>query len=663
MLFSIGMFAQIQAPVIRCISVSSPSFAIISWDAPVDPSHVFNQYQVWSSSTQLGTYNLVGTISNYTQTVFTHSASNASSQSQYYYISTISNGTMTSVPSDTVRSIYLNLSNAFNGIANLNWNAMRSPLSATSALTYTLSREYPIGTWSVIYSGTKQSYKDTIYLCNAYYNYKVEISDSYGCISKSNVIGDNFQNIQSPHTLVLDSVSVNANGLSVLGWPPAASLDVNRYIIYSVSAGNFLTALDTIYGYNNTSYTYTGSTANSGSEAYCIAAIDSCGNYSIPSIPHNSIFLNAPVYDLCSRTASLTWTAYSNLPKGVLKYDVYCSINGGVFNNIGSSVNTNYSHAHLNPTDSYCYFVKVRNSDISISANSNKQCFVATGLPGPSYVYINSVSVNTANKQIEVSFTVDNTNPYKGCTIFKSLDGVNYTRLAYVSSSVVMPQTYVDTDVITSEKKYYYKIQAADDCNNPGVWSDTSKSIVLHVSNDTKNIFYNTLTWDDYTKWGGGVASFNIYRAINGVFDPKPINNVPVGTKTYVDNVENFVSDQGKFSYYVEAIEGSGNVHGFMDKAKSNPADAYVEASIFVPNAFSPKGINAVWLPMSQYVEKTDYKVMVFNRWGDKIFETHSDMEGWTGNGATDDVYVYMIEYKNARGEFIQLKGHVNIIR
>jgi gliding motility-associated-like protein len=123
------------------------------------------------------------------------------------------------------------------------------------------------------------------------------------------------------------------------------------------------------------------------------------------------------------------------------------------------------------------------------------------------------------------------------------------------------------------------------------------------------------------------------------------------------------VSDQGKFSYYVEAVEGIGNIYGFKDVAKSNPADAYVEVSVFVPNAFAPKGINNVWLPIAQYVEKTDYKVMVFNRWGTKIFETTNDTEGWTGDAATDEVYVYLIEYKNARGEFIQLKGHLNIIR
>ena len=101
----------------------------------------------------------------------------------------------------------------------------------------------------------KLNYKDTIYRCKVYYNYKVEISDSYGCISISNIPGDTCYNVQSPKIIALDSVSVNSSGQAVIGWEPAASSDVVSYIIYSVSPGNFLTGLDTIYGYNNTSFT------------------------------------------------------------------------------------------------------------------------------------------------------------------------------------------------------------------------------------------------------------------------------------------------------------------------------------------------------------------------------------------------------------------------
>ncbi len=650
---------QVGPPELKCASVTSTNSAVISWVIPPDPSGLFTQYQIWSSAVQSGPYSMIGTVNIYTQSSFTQTPSNANLQSQYYYVTTVS-GTNTSIPSDTIRSIYLNLNNTGNGVMNLNWNATHNPLLPSSATTYTLSRKTLSGTWSPIYIGPKLNYKDTIYLCTVYYDYKVEISDGAGCVSQSNINGDLCHNMQPPSIINVDSVSVLNNGQTVIGWPPSPSTDVNGYIVYLFNGG-FLTPVDTIYGYNNTSYTYTSSTAGSGSESYCVAALDSCGNFSIPSTAYSTMFLNI-TYDLCSRSSSLNWTAYVNLPKGILRYDIYCSINGNTFNLVGSTSSTSFTHNGLNPGDVYCYYVRVQNADLSISASSNTRCLTATALPGPSYVYINSVSVNTSNKQIEVTYSIDTSNSFKGCNIYKSEDGINFTKLAFVSSTV-SPQTYIDKDVKSTEKNYFYKVQVADDCDNPGAVSNISKNIVLKVSNDNESIFNNILTWDDYSTWSGGVISFNIYRAVNGVFDPNPIMNVPFLTRTYTDNVQDFVADQGKFSYYVEAVEGNGNVYGFKDVAKSNPADAYVEVNVFVPNAFAPKGINSVWLPVAQYVEKTDYKVMVFNRWGDKIFETHSDTEGWTGDAATDDVYVYLIEYKNARGEFIQLKGHLNIVR
>ncbi|MES2513734.1 MAG: gliding motility-associated C-terminal domain-containing protein [Bacteroidota bacterium] len=654
--------AQVAAPILRCISVNSNS-TTLSWIIPPDPGGLFTEYQIWTSPTGV-TYTLAGTVNVYNQSTYVQSPTGTNSQSQYYFVKTISSaGTSTSTSSDTLRSIFLNVTGgSINGISNLNWNAVKTPLLPTSSPTYTVSREYPANTWSVIYTGNKLNYKDTIYRCKVFYNYKVEISDSYGCTSVSNVKGDTCRNIQPPPIVVVDSASVNSNGDVVLGWEPSPYLDVTCYVIYK-KIGGALVPVDTICGPGNTTYTAGGASAGTSSQGYCISAVDSCGNYAIPSLTHNTIFLTAPVYDLCSRTAVLSWTPYSNLPKGVLKYDVLCSVNSSSYSVIGSSTSTSFSHTGLIPGATYCYIIRVWNSDNSISASSNESCFTATGLPGPAYVYINSVSVNTASKQIELTFTVDTTNPFKGCNVYKSEDGITYSKLTFVNSSTLMPQTYTDANVKTNEKNYYYKIEATDDCGNPGVWSDSSKSIVLHVSNDNENIFYNTLSWDDYTTWNAGVESFNIYRAVNGAFDPMPIINVPAGTKTYTDDIENYISEQGKFSYYVEAVEGSGNIHGFKDQAKSNPADAYVEVTIFVPNAFAPKGLNSTWLPAAQYVEKTDYKVMVFNRWGDKVFETHSDKEGWTGDAATDDVYVYLIEYKNARGEYIQLKGHVNILR
>ena len=66
---------------------------------------------------------------------------------------------------------------------------------------------------------------------------------------------------------------------------------------------------------------------------------------------------------------------------------------------------------------------------------------------------------------------------------------------------------------------------------------------------------------------------------------------------------------------------------------------------------------------MAQFVEKTDYKVTVFNRLGQKVFETTDENEEWNGSGLDDNTYVYLITYKNSRGEFREQKGTITIIR
>lgn len=656
------MQSQVSAPSLRCLSVINSSGDItLNWLTPSDPSSLFTRYEIYSSPVQSGPYVLKANISTYSQTSYTDVGANGSIQAQYYYIVTVSSGTNSSAPSDTLRSLYLNLVYPLNGIVSLNWNQTHTPLLPSAATTYTLSREAPVGVWTVLSSGTKLNYNDTITLCNVNYNYKVETSDAAGCVSISNIKGGAFQNLWPPKAPDLDSISVNINGQATLGWEPSTSMDVTSYIIYKENAAGNPISIDTVYGYNNTFYTYLLSNAGSGSETYYVAARDSCGRVSVINTKQISIYLSSS-YDLCSRTASLSWSAYGNLPNGILRYDVYCSINGGTYNLIGNSIGTTFSHSTLNPGDNYCYVVKVRNTDLTISANSNITCLLATGPLSPSYVYIRSVSVNAA-KQVEITYAVDNTKPFKGASIFKSFDGVNFTQISFNSSTTNSIQVYTDTDVSPTEKNYYYKVQIADSCGNPGTFSNTSKTILLSVVNNNENVFYNTLTWDDYSSWSGGVASYNIYRAVNGVFSLTPIDNVGFGTFTYVDNVEDFVSDEGKFSYYVEAVEGTGNIYGFNDVARSNAADAYVEVNVFVPNAFAPKGLNSTWLPVAQFVEKTDYKVTVFDRWGTKIFQTTSDIQGWDGSGATDEVYVYLIEYKNARGEFIQIKGHLTMVR
>ena len=71
-----------------------------------------------------------------------------------------------------------------------------------------------------------------------------------------------------------------------------------------------------------------------------------------------------------------------------------------------------------------------------------------------------------------------------------------------------------------------------------------------------------------------------------------------------------------------------------------------------LPNAFSPDGdgLNDVFKPIRRYDLIKQYHLMIFNRWGQQIFETENPDSGWDGtyNGQASPrgIYVYTIVYK-----------------
>ena len=61
------------------------------------------------------------------------------------------------------------------------------------------------------------------------------------------------------------------------------------------------------------------------------------------------------------------------------------------------------------------------------------------------------------------------------------------------------------------------------------------------------------------------------------------------------------------------------------------------KVDLFIPNAFSPDGdgVNDTWEILG--IEKAvGYKLMIFNRWGIKVYETNNYKNDWTGTSQTD---------------------------
>ncbi len=90
---------------------------------------------------------------------------------------------------------------------------------------------------------------------------------------------------------------------------------------------------------------------------------------------------------------------------------------------------------------------------------------------------------------------------------------------------------------------------------------------------------------------------------------------------------------------------------------------------LYVPSAFTPNndGLNDVF--RARFGENiTDFKLQIYNRWGQIIFESNDIRNGWDGNlkgsHQPNGVYVWMINYKtvtDSKEQFI--KGTVTLIR
>ena len=92
------------------------------------------------------------------------------------------------------------------------------------------------------------------------------------------------------------------------------------------------------------------------------------------------------------------------------------------------------------------------------------------------------------------------------------------------------------------------------------------------------------------------------------------------------------------------------------------------EPMIFVPNAFTPNGdgLNDVLYVRGYNIERVVI-FAIYNRWGEKVFESHSLDEGWDGkyNGrlATGDVFAYYLKVECRTGEEFFKKGNVTVVR
>lgn len=686
-------------PDLRCIAVQENGDIDLTWKFVDGAPPTAEPYLIYHSTNPNGPFTLIDSI-YYPTTTYTDegsiSGANGNLSSQYYFLSTEEAcGLLAStLESDTLQSIFIDVAPMNLGvIAGLNWNAIHDPLLPTTFLDYNLYLKYPDPDFSNILVTPNLTYQHDAEECDYNPEFYVDIEDAIGCFSTSNIGTVHLLDTITPAVPVITDVSVDASGKAVITW--TVSVGTDFYAIYKKDEFGVWVTMDSVFGVNNVTYLDLNSNAENISELFTIRALDSCGNASSTSFEHNSINLETEIH-ACDHTIQMNWNDYINWNGGVSHYEVIINeadLDGVYGPTIIKRIEDLTEFLLENITHGFTYdiYVLAYNSDSTYVAMSDQVSYIADLPKKPDFNYITTSFVNHDDGAIEISCHIDNTAIIDHYDIDRSLRDLNIfqeiTEIPFPSNGDDMIY-YYDEDVETQDHFYQYQIYPVDTCNerlSSSVfinWPETeislSQTILIQtdINTDYGNLVYpneytNTMQFNEYKEWLGGVSHYNLYRSVNR----EPFNLLPLSTfypgdtMIYVDMVAEFIDGNGRFCYYIEAVEAGGNPFGIAERSLSNVSCVSQTPKLFVPNTFTPNEDehNELFKPVTAFVSEEGYSFSIFSRGGEEIFHTNNPTKGWDGKFNGNDVqngnYVYHVQYINGVGVLTEKTEMVTLVR
>jgi gliding motility-associated-like protein len=208
---------------------------------------------------------------------------------------------------------------------------------------------------------------------------------------------------------------------------------------------------------------------------------------------------------------------------------------------------------------------------------------------------------------------------------------------------------FLDAQSATDTLNFCYRISYADSCGNVSDASTEACPIRLKKTNDAVNPQPYEMEWSPYQNWPAGVKAYVLEW-----LDAKGLVR---------DSVEVGLS----LKYAISERDTLQQVLYFRVKAVSNdviPLISYSnvimyvqEMRVYLPDAFTPNkdGTNDLYEAKGLFIR--DFRMQIFNRWGQLLFVGNSIEEGWDGTHqgapAPPTTYVCKMEAFDFRGKMI----------
>jgi gliding motility-associated-like protein len=482
------------------------------------------------------------------------------------------------------------------------------------------------------------------------------------------------------NSIRIDSVSVRPDHTVIIGWTILAPLTDGYVEIHTrIETGLYRPVANVPLPQT----TYIDASANAGNRSYSyyVVLYDKDGNVvgNTANDAHQTLFLKNLQEDICARNLTVPWDNYTLsttvgqpviLPSLFTRNEVFLSHNEGPFRSVHlTEVNSGLLSFTIENSGRHCFYIRTSNSESGSSASSNIRCINISLPRPPQFVYIKGVNVDENTGAAIVKIHTDHSVSNPAWVIERFNQGSNSFQVVFESDTSVPEIIYTDLLAQANQRTESYRVIAFDSCRHEILVSEVASSLFLSVKPLTPAS--RELTWTGNPGWPAGVESYTVQRKSGDDAFFADIATVPGFTESFVDELA--LTQTGGIQgtvYRVKATENPANPYGFKENIFSNTVAVIPSTEIFIPNAFKPDSqisANRSFHPVFPYFQPQKYNMMIFNRWGERIFATTELHTSWDGtHGSTKapaGIYSYVIAFEDDAGIRHEKRGTLLLVR
>ena len=481
-------------------------------------------------------------------------------------------------------------------------------------------------------------------------------------------------------TIAIDSVSVLENNHVIIGWTLVTNAQEGFVEIHRRLDSGLYAPINQV-PLHQTYYIDAGVNAASKPYSYYVVARYPNGdNIAVGNEAHQTVFIKEIQRDICSKLLIPAWSNYEvsttagqilPLPVPFDRNLLYVSFEGGEFEQILElDFDPEETFFPVEEQGTYCIKVKTLQTQTGINSSSNVRCIEFNYPDQPGFLHIRQVTATDFPGEVKISFYGDDAAPNPSYIIYRE----GNDEIFYPQDIITPSQSdfaWYDSNARADIRSENYIVKTLDSCNVQVLTPIYISTVFLEVQSVSPDV--NQLSWNQYNGWPEtGVHGYIVKRKIEGYTEFEELSFLPPGSFSYTDDLGFFDQEilYQPVYYRIIAIEGEGNPMGFQDTVFSNQAHVIRETSVFVPNAFKPGSQiadNRVFKPVFSFFSPSDYSMVVFDRWGQQVFQSSDPFQAWDGRSSSGDspagVYSWVIRYRDQAGRENEKKGAVILIR